>query len=186
MDKQLITLVAGARPNFMKIAPIVRELDRLGDTFNFRIFNSNQHLDKEMNEVFISELDIPKPDVYLNENSGTPLEQIARIMEGFEKECINNRPDVVLVVGDVNSTLACAIVAKKLCIKLAHVEAGPRSGDREMPEEVNRILTDSISDLLFVTEPSGVDNLINEGHSMNKIHYVGNVMIDNLFFKKKS
>jgi UDP-N-acetylglucosamine 2-epimerase (non-hydrolysing) len=137
-----------------------------------------------MNEIFFSELGIPIPDVFLKPIEGTALKKIARILEEFEKECAKNRPDIILVVGDVNSTLACAIVAKKLNIKLAHVEAGLRSGDRDMPEEINRIITDSISDLFFITEPVGVDNLLTEGHKSNSIYYVGNVMIDNLIYQK--
>jgi len=184
MNKNLITLVVGARPNFMKMAPIIRELDKFSNIFSYRLINTAQHKDKEMNEVFFSELGIPSPNVYIKPIDGSPLKKIARIMEGFEKECVENRPDLILVVGDVNSTLACAIVAKKLNIKLGHVEAGLRSRDRDMPEEINRIITDSISDLFFITEPEGVDNLLTEGHDVNSIYYVGNVMIDNLIYQK--
>jgi len=179
-----ITLVVGARPNFMKIAPIIRQLDATSNHFSYRLIHSGQHTDTEMNEVFFSGLGIPAPDLYLNGNSkGSPLSKIARIMVDFEKECLKNPPNIVLVVGDVNSTLACAIVAKKLNIKLVHVEAGLRSWDNNMPEEVNRIMVDAISDIFFVTERSGVTNLLNEGHSLDKIHFVGNVMIDNLFYQ---
>ncbi|MDC1387045.1 UDP-N-acetylglucosamine 2-epimerase (non-hydrolyzing) [Candidatus Thioglobus sp.] len=185
MNKKLISLVVGARPNFMKIAPIVRALKNNSDNFSYRIIHTGQHNNKEMNDVFFRELEIPPPDVYLKGNGGTHSEQTARIMIGFEQECVKSKPDIVLVVGDINSSMACAIVTKKMHIKLIHVEAGLRSGDREMPEEINRILIDSISDLLFVTEPTGLENLLFEGHSPDEIHYVGNVMIDNLFYQLK-
>jgi UDP-N-acetylglucosamine 2-epimerase (non-hydrolysing) len=183
MGKTFITLVVGARPNFMKIAPIIRELLLYSHVFRFRIVNTGQHRSNIMNELFFSELGIPHPDIVLNTASDSSLGQIAKIIEEFEKDCIKHKPDIVMVVGDVNSTLACAIASKKLNLKLVHIEAGLRSGDHQMPEEINRILTDSISDLFFVTEPSGVDNLILEGHKPSKIKYVGNVMIDNLFFQ---
>jgi UDP-N-acetylglucosamine 2-epimerase (non-hydrolysing) len=183
MTKKTISLVVGARPNFMKIAPILRELDKASNEFAYRLIHTGQHNSSEMNEVFFSELGIPEPDVYLNGSGGTHAEQTARIMIDFEADCVNFKPDIVLVVGDVNSTLACAIVSKKLCIKLVHVEAGLRSGDHEMPEEINRMVTDSITDLFFVTEPSGVENLLHEGHNKAMIHYVGNVMIDNLIYQ---
>ena len=185
MTKKLISLVVGTRPNFMKIAPIIRAIERSKDYFSYRLVHTNQHSDKEMNAVFFNELGIPKPDVYLKGDGVTHAEQTAKIMVGFEQDCINHKPDIVLVVGDVNSTVACAIAAKKLHIQLVHVEAGLRSNDREMPEEINRLIVDSISDLLFVTEPSGVENLLREGHSMKSVHYVGNVMIDNLFYQNK-
>lgn len=181
MHKKMIYLVAGARPNFMKIAPIVRELRARPDTFEFKIIHTGQHYDKGMSGVFFDELEIPEPDFHLEVGGGSHAEQTARIMIGFEKVCQEQRPDVVLVVGDVNSTMACSIVAKKLHITLAHVEAGLRSGDREMPEEINRLLTDAITDLFFVTEQSGIDHLEAEGHSAESIHFVGHVMIDNLF-----
>ena len=185
MTKKIITLVVGARPNFMKIAPIVRALEEASDNFSYRLVHTGQHDSSEMNDVFFSELGIPKPDIYLNGRGGSHAEQTARIMIDFEDDCSNFRPDIVLVVGDVNSTLACAIVAKKLCIKLVHIEAGLRSGDNDMPEEINRIVTDSITDLFFVTEPDGINNLLNEGHDKSTIHYVGNVMIDNLRYQLK-
>jgi UDP-N-acetylglucosamine 2-epimerase (non-hydrolysing) len=184
MGKILITLVVGARPNFMKIAPIIRALDTQKKYFSYRLVHTGQHLDKEMNSIFFDELGLPCPDSYLKGRGGSSLEEISRMIVGFEKDCLDNLPKMVLVVGDVNSTLACSIVAKKLNLKLIHVEAGLRSGDIEMPEEINRIIIDSVSDLLFVTEPSAVNNLIKEGHKKNKIHYVGNVMIDNLFYQK--
>jgi UDP-N-acetylglucosamine 2-epimerase (non-hydrolysing) len=177
-------LVAGARPNFMKIAPLVRALRTDGANLGFKIIHTGQHYDHELNEVFFDELGIPVPDVLLRAGSGSHAQQTAKIMVSFEETCQKRRPDCVLVVGDVNSTLACSIVAKKLCIPVAHVEAGLRSGDMTMPEELNRIVTDAISDFLFVTEPSGVNNLLNEGKSAGRIHYVGQVMVDNLLHQR--
>jgi UDP-N-acetylglucosamine 2-epimerase (non-hydrolysing) len=177
-----IYLVAGARPNFMKIAPIVRALQghpRLA----FKIIHTGQHYDREMNEVFFEELGIPAPDVFMGAGGGSHAEQTAKIMLGFEQLCLAERPDAVLVVGDVNSTLACSIVAKKLNIPVAHVEAGLRSGDMTMPEEINRLVTDSISDWFFVTEPSAVGHLRREGKAEAAIHYVGHVMVDNVLFQ---
>ena len=176
-----ILLVAGARPNFMKIAPIIRELEQRRGTFDFRLVHTGQHYDREMSDVFFEELEIPKPDFYLDVGSGSHAEQTAKVMVRFEKVCQDETPNLVLVVGDVNSTLACSIVAKKLNIAVAHVEAGLRSGDMRMPEEVNRIVTDSISDYFFVTEKSGVDHLRAEGKPDSAIFFVGHVMIDNLF-----
>lgn len=181
-----ITLVAGARPNFMKIAPILRALEQTAGVFKYRLVHTGQHYDEAMNAVFFRELGIPQPDIFLSGGSGTHAQQTARIMIEFEKECMQNRSDLVLVVGDVNSTLACSIVAKKLHIPVAHVEAGLRSGDMSMPEEINRRVTDSISDIFFVTEPSGVGNLIQEGHSADVIFHVGHVMVDNLFHQKNN
>ena len=176
-------LVAGARPNFMKIAPLVRALRTRGAGLGFKIIHTGQHYDHDLNGVFFDELGIPAPDVFLGAGSGSHAQQTARIMVGFEETCQAQRPDCVIVVGDVNSTLACSIVAKKLCIPVAHVEAGLRSGDMTMPEEVNRIVTDAISDFLFVTEPSAVKNLLNEGKPAVRIHHVGHVMIDNLLYQ---
>jgi UDP-N-acetylglucosamine 2-epimerase (non-hydrolysing) len=175
-------LVAGARPNFMKIAPIVRALNQHGG-LRFKIVHTGQHYDREMNEVFFDELGIPAPDVFMGAGGGSHAEQTAKIMLGFEQLCQSKRPGAVLVVGDVNSTIACSIVAKKMRIPVAHVEAGLRSGDMTMPEEINRIVTDSISDWFFVTEPSGVDNLLREGQAKEKIHFVGHVMVDNLLYQ---
>lgn len=177
-----IYLVAGARPNFMKIAPIVRALQghpRLA----FKIIHTGQHYDRDMNDIFFEELGIPAPDVFMGAGGGSHAEQTARIMVAFEQLCQQERPDAVLVVGDVNSTLACAIVAKKLVIPVAHVEAGLRSGDMAMPEEINRLVTDSITDWFFVTEPSAVDHLRREGKAEAAIHYVGHVMVDNVLFQ---
>lgn len=175
-------LVAGARPNFMKIAPIVRALQAHGG-LPFKIIHTGQHYDREMNDVFFEELGIPAPDVFMAAGGGSHGQQTAKIMVAFEELCVAERPAAVLVVGDVNSTLACSIVAKKLNIAVAHVEAGLRSGDMSMPEEVNRLVTDSISDWFFVTEPSGVAHLQREGKSDAAIHYVGHVMVDNALYQ---
>lgn len=177
-----IYLVAGARPNFMKIAPIVRALHKSG-RLDYRIIHTGQHYDRDMNEVFFEELGIPAPDVFMAAGGGSHAQQTAKIMVAFEDYCRENPPDAVLVVGDVNSTLACSIVAKKLCIPVAHVEAGLRSGDMSMPEEVNRLVTDSISDWFFVTEPSGVEHLLREGKPTSAIHHVGHVMADNVLYQ---
>ena len=175
-------LVAGARPNFMKIAPIVRALQAHGG-LDYKIIHTGQHYDREMNDVFFEELGIPQPDVFMGAGGGSHAQQTAKIMTAFEELCQSNRPDSVLVVGDVNSTLACSIVAKKLNIPVAHVEAGLRSGDMTMPEEINRLVTDSISDWFFVTEPSGVEHLRREGKPDSAIHHVGHVMVDNVLYQ---
>ena len=177
-----ILLIAGARPNFMKIAPIYREATKHNQA-QCRIVHTGQHYDYEMSEAFFRDLGLPKPDFFLNAGSGSHAVQTAKIMVAFEELCRNERPDLIIVVGDVNSTLACSIVAKKLRIEVAHVEAGLRSFDLSMPEEINRMVTDSISDYFFVTEESGEANLIQEGKSKDSIHFVGNVMIDNLFYQ---
>ncbi len=177
-----IYLVAGARPNFMKIAPIVRALQAHGG-LAFKIIHTGQHYDRDMNDVFFEELGIPQPDVFMAAGGGSHAQQTGKIMNAFEELCQSERPDAVLVVGDVNSTLACSIVAKKFSIPVAHVEAGLRSGDMSMPEEINRLVTDSISDWFFVTEPSGVAHLRREGKPDSAIHHVGHVMVDNLLFQ---
>lgn len=177
-----IYLIAGARPNFMKIAPIVRALQAHGG-LNWRIIHTGQHYDHAMNEVFFEELGIPQPDIFMAAGGGSHAQQTARIMMAFEEYCQQTPPDAVLVVGDVNSTLACSIVAKKLGIPVAHVEAGLRSGDMAMPEEINRLVTDSISDWFFVTEPSGAIHLRQEGKPAAAIHEVGHVMVDNLLYQ---
>ena len=177
-----IDIIAGARPNFMKIAPIVRNAASRKIKANFRIFHTGQHYDENMNGVFFRQLNIPEPDVFLEGTSGSHARQTHSIMVGFEDYCLRNSPDMTIVVGDVNSTLACALVSKKLKIDVAHVEAGLRSGDKVMPEEINRIATDAISDLFFASEPSAIDNLQKEGHPKELIHHVGNVMIDSLFY----
>jgi UDP-N-acetylglucosamine 2-epimerase (non-hydrolysing) len=175
-----ILSVVGARPNFMKVAPIVAQLKREPDFFTSLIVHTGQHYDERLSKVFFDELGIPHPDVNLDVRSGTQAQQTAAIMASFEPVLIDSQADLVLVVGDVNSTLACALVAAKLCVTVAHVEAGLRSFDRTMPEEVNRVLTDQISDLLFTTEASADENLRNEGIDTRKVHFVGNVMIDTL------
>jgi UDP-N-acetylglucosamine 2-epimerase (non-hydrolysing) len=181
-SSKLIYLVAGARPNFMKIAPIVRAL-QAQQALSFKIIHTGQHYDREMNDVFFEELGIPQPDVFMAAGGGSHAQQTAKIMVGFEELCMAERPAAVLVVGDVNSTLACSIVAKKLAIPVAHVEAGLRSGDMAMPEEINRLVTDSISDWFFVTEPSAVEHLRREGKAESAIHYVGHVMVDNVLYQ---
>ena len=178
----LIYLVAGARPNFMKIAPIVRAL-QAQDALSFKIIHTGQHYDREMNDVFFEELGIPQPDIFMGAGGGSHGQQTAKIMVAFEELCQAERPAAVLVVGDVNSTLACSIAAKKLNIPVAHVEAGLRSGDMTMPEEINRLVTDSITDWFFVTEPSAVTHLQREGKPESSIHYVGHVMVDNVLYQ---
>ncbi len=181
-----IFLIAGARPNFMKIAPIVRELkNRNENHLSFKIVHTGQHYDFDMSQAFFNDLDIPEPDFFLDAGSGSHAAQTAKIMVAFEKVCLDEKPDVVVVVGDVNSTLACSIVAKKLLIKVAHVEAGLRSFDLTMPEEINRMVTDSISDYFFVTETSAITNFEKEGKSPEHIYFVGHVMIDNLLHQYK-
>lgn len=174
-----VLLIAGARPNFMKIAPIYAEMRRRGGEFLPMIVHTGQHYGA-MSDSFFEDLGIPKPDFNLGVGSGSHAVQTAAIMTEFEPIVVRERPDWVLVVGDVNSTIACALVAVKLGIKVAHVEAGLRSRDRAMPEEINRILTDSISDLLLTTSPDADENLAAEGIPAEKIRFVGNVMIDSL------
>ena len=166
----------------MKIAPVYRESTNR-DQVNCLIVHTGQHYDYQMSEAFFSDLELPKPSYFLNAGSGSHAVQTAKIMVEFEKVLLAEKPDLVMVVGDVNSTLATGIVAKKLLIELAHIEAGLRSFDRTMPEEINRMVTDSITDYFFVTEESGVENLKNEGHKDSKIFFVGNVMIDNLLYQ---
>lgn len=182
MTKKLC-LVAGARPNFSKIAPLIRAIKNRDDALAYSLVHTGQHYDSQMSDVFFADLGIPAPNISLNCGGGTHATQTARIMTAFESAMEQDRPDWVVVVGDVNSTLACSIVAKKLKINVAHIEAGLRSGDRDMPEEINRMVTDSISDLFFTTEPDGQSNLLKEGHTPDKIHFVGNLMIDNLYYQ---
>jgi UDP-N-acetylglucosamine 2-epimerase (non-hydrolysing) len=178
--------VVGARPNFMKIAPIHRAMEN-STRFESLIVHTGQHYDEQMSEIFFEQLELPEPDLYLGVGSGSHAGQTARIMTAFEEVVLAEEPDLVLVVGDVNSTLACSLVAAKLQVPVAHVEAGLRSGDRSMPEEINRIVVDRLSDYLFVTEESGVENLKKEGTPSEKVHFVGNVMIDSLvFFKERA
>lgn len=166
----------------MKIAPIVRALQAHGG-LAFKIIHTGQHYDRDMNEVFFEELGIPEPDVFMAAGGGSHSQQTSKIMVAFEALCLAERPDAVLVVGDVNSTLACSIVAKKLSIPVAHVEAGLRSGDMTMPEEINRLVTDSIADWFFVTEPSGMAHLQREGKLAPAVHFVGHVMVDNALYQ---
>ncbi|PID78175.1 MAG: UDP-N-acetylglucosamine 2-epimerase (non-hydrolyzing) [Deltaproteobacteria bacterium] len=179
-----ICIIAGARPNFMKISPLIRAITNYKE-IKYILVHTGQHYDYEMSDTFFKELEIPEPDFFLNSGSGSHAKQTADIMLNFENVCISEKPDIVVVVGDVNSTLAAAIVAKKLGIKVAHVEAGLRSFDMSMPEEINRIVTDSISDYFFTTEKTADKNLVKEGKPENKIFFVGHVMIDNLLHQKK-
>jgi UDP-N-acetylglucosamine 2-epimerase (non-hydrolysing) len=181
----MLDLVAGARPNFMKLAPVVRALVADGRV-PFRIVHTGQHYDPAMNEVFFQELGIPAPGVHLDVGSGTHGAQTARIIERYEAHLLERRPAGTVVFGDVNSTVACALAAVKLGIPVAHVEAGLRSFDRTMPEEINRLLTDAIADLLLVSEPSGLTNLRREGVDESRIRLVGNVMIDTLLSQLES
>lgn len=174
-----ILIVAGARPNFVKVAPLIKELKKY-ECFKNKLVHTGQHYDAAMSDSFFQDLQIPVPDYNLNVGSGSHAVQTANIMIAFEEVCIKENPNLVVVVGDVNSTIACALVAKKLHIKVAHVEAGLRSFDSTMPEEINRKLTDVISDYLFVSEQSGLENLTKEGVSKEKIFHVGNIMIDSL------
>ncbi len=177
-----VLCVVGARPNFMKIAPIMRAFARPESSLAARLLHTGQHYDEAMKHAFFEQLNIPEPEVDLGVGSGSHAQQTAEIMKRFEPELDRERPLVVLVVGDVNSTIACALVAVKKDIPVIHVEAGLRSGDRGMPEEINRILTDQLSDLLFITEESARGNLAREGIADEKIHFVGNVMIDTLLY----
>jgi UDP-N-acetylglucosamine 2-epimerase (non-hydrolysing) len=176
-----ITLIAGARPNFMKIAPIILAIKQHSNlSIKYRLVHTGQHFDEKMSATFFKQLNIPEPDVNLNCGGGTQAEQTAAIMIAFEKELIANPTDLVLVVGDVTSTMACSIVAKKLQIKVAHVEAGIRSFDLSMPEEINRMVTDAITDYFFTTTISAGENLKKAGIEDHRIFFVGNVMIDTL------
>jgi UDP-N-acetylglucosamine 2-epimerase (non-hydrolysing) len=171
--------VVGARPNFMKIAPLMWEIERRSGICAFLV-HTGQHYDERMSKLFFEELNIPRPNIDLGVGSGSHAAQTAEVMKRFEPILIDQKPDVVVVVGDVNSTLACALTAVKLGVPVAHVEAGLRSFDRTMPEEINRLLTDAISEWLFVTERSGLKNLHAEGILSQRVHFVGNVMIDTL------
>ncbi len=180
-NRQLkIMSVVGARPNFMKIAPLVRELRRYADRFDPILVHTGQHYDATMSEAFFKGLGIPNPDVDLEIGSGSHAEQVGRTMIAFEKTVREHRPDWVVVVGDVNATCACAITAKKEHIRLAHIEAGLRSFDLDMPEEINRMVTDRLSDLLFTTDEMADQNLLREGTPPARIRRVGNIMIDTL------
>ena len=174
----------GARPNFIKIAPIAEALQKIPNVTHY-IVHTGQHYDQKMSDIFFRDLGIPTPDIDLKVGSGSHAVQTAEIMIAFEKVCKAERPDIVIVVGDVNSTMACAIVAAKLLIPVAHIEAGLRSFDKEMPEEINRILTDAVSEYLFTHSRNASKNLKMEGIPETKIHFVGNVMIDPLLKHRK-
>jgi UDP-N-acetylglucosamine 2-epimerase (non-hydrolysing) len=176
-----ILAVVGARPNFMKVAPIWRELRSRGRC-HLTLVHTGQHYDDNMSRVFFDDLQLPRPDVYMGVGSASHAVQTARIMEAFERVLQDAAPDLVVVVGDVNSTMACTLVAVKLGVAVAHVEAGLRSFDRAMPEEINRMVTDILADHLFTTSPEAESNLLREGVDAGKIHFVGNVMIDSLRF----
>ncbi len=178
-----VTIIAGARPNFMKIAPVIHAIQRAqsqGKNISYRLVHTGQHYDKNMSDTFFEELNIPQPDVNLGIGGGTQAEQTAGIMIAFEKDLMANPTDLVIVVGDVTSTMACSIVAKKLNTKVAHIEAGIRSWDLTMPEEINRMVTDSVADLYFTTSEVANTNLRTLGAKQGQIHFVGNVMIDTL------
>lgn len=178
-----IISIVGARPNFMKIAPIIKEFSKYiknGYNLEHMLVHTGQHYSPVMSEMLFNQLGLPEPDINLGIGSGSHGEQTGKIIIEFEKVLQEYKPDLIIVVGDVNSTIACALDAKKLGIKVAHVEAGLRSFDMNMPEEINRILTDAISDFLFITEKSAITNLSNEGVNQEKVHFVGNVMIDTL------
>jgi UDP-N-acetylglucosamine 2-epimerase (non-hydrolysing) len=179
MSQLRVSCVVGARPNFMKVAPIL-EAARARPILQMRLVHTGQHYDGRMSAQFFDELQLPAPDTHLGVGSGSHAVQTAKVMEGFDRDLDEHPADWVVVVGDVNSTLACALVAVKRGVRVAHVEAGLRSGDRRMPEEINRVLTDQVSDLLFTTELTARDNLLREGVSDDRIHFVGNVMIDTL------
>lgn len=185
--KKKIISVVGARPNFMKLAPIELELTKHKHLFEHLIVHTGQHYDHRLSKVFFKDLDLPEPDIYLGAGSGSHAEQTARIMQEFEKVVLKEKPDMVIVFGDVNSTIACALVCSKIhhgsgTIPVAHVESGLRSFDKTMPEEINRIVTDSLSEMLFITEPVGVKHLLAEGVSRKKLFLTGDTMIDSLVY----
>ena len=179
-----IISVVGTRPNFVKIASFAKEISKHTE-INHILVHTGQHYDEKMSGSFFKELEIPEPNINLGIGSGSHAEQTGKVMMEFEKVLLKENPDLVMVVGDVNSTLACALTASKLGIKVAHIESGLRSFDREMPEEINRVLTDQISDYLFITERDAEKNLLNEGINKNKIFFVGNLMIDTLLMHKE-
>jgi UDP-N-acetylglucosamine 2-epimerase (non-hydrolysing) len=182
-------LVVGARPNFMKVAPLIRAIDKRNSscpsslvTIHYSLIHTGQHYDDNMSDAFFRDLRLPNPDLHLGVGSGNHGEQTGRVLIEFERVLLKEQPDLVIVVGDVNSTLACALAAVKLRIPVAHVEAGLRSFDRKMPEEINRLLTDAISDYLFTPSPEGDENLAKEGIPPDKIFLVGDIMVDSLLF----
>ncbi len=184
--KSKVIVVAGARPNFMKIGPLMKEFRRFPKDFEAILLHTGQHYDYQMSEVFVRDLNIPKPDIFLGVKAGSQAVQTAEIMVEFEKVVLQHKPDLLIVVGDVTSTVACTLVASKLGVKVAHVEAGLRSFDRDMPEEVNRLVTDCLSDYLFVSEKSGLVNLKHEGIPKSKVFFAGNIMIDTLLSNMKT
>ncbi|SDR69071.1 non-hydrolyzing UDP-N-acetylglucosamine 2-epimerase [Christiangramia echinicola] len=175
-----IDLIAGTRPNFVKIASLINAIESSDKSFEYRLVHTGQHYDASLSESFFKDLELPEPDFNFGIGSGSQAEQTAGIMLNYEKLLRKNLPDLCLVVGDVNSTMACAITAKKMGVKVAHVEGGIRSNDLKMPEEINRIVTDSIADYFFTTTTSASRNLVNSGHSQESIFFVGNTMIDTL------
>ena len=177
VSKKTIHLIAGARPNFIKIAPLYHTL-REASWCNTRIVHTGQHYDFNMSEAIFRDLSLPKPDFHLGVGSGTHAQQTGGVMVAYEKLCVEHRPDTIVVVGDVNPTLACALVGAKFWIPVVHLEAGLRSGDRRMPEEINRLMTDSIADLLWTPSIDASENLKKEGVSTDKIELIGNIMID--------
>jgi UDP-N-acetylglucosamine 2-epimerase (non-hydrolysing) len=180
-----VITVAGARPNFMKVAPIVTAMKRRPTEFTSILVHTGQHYDANMSDAFFRDLELPQPDIHLGVGSGTHATQTAAIMQAFEPVVLKEEPDWVIVVGDVNSTLACALVCAKTGVKVAHIEAGLRSRDRTMPEEINRVLTDQIADLLFTPSADADANLLAEGISRERIRFVGNIMIDSLLTHSK-
>ena len=176
--------VVGARPNFMKMAPIIKAMNQHLDEIEHILVHTGQHYDQKMSKSFFDDLGMPKPDIDLGVGSGSHAEQTGQVMVKFEQVCLQEKPDLVIVVGDVNSTMACTITAKKLGIRVAHVEAGLRSGDMDMPEEINRLCTDVLCDYLFTTDTGAGLNLLAEGAADDKIVFVGNVMIDTLLHHK--
>jgi len=178
--RKKVACVVGARPNFMKIAPILEALEPYSEEIGCRLIHTGQHYDERLSSLLFRQLELPEPDMYLGVGSGTHARQTADVMVAFEDDCLREKPDATLVVGDVNSTVACGLVSAKLQIPVVHVEAGLRSRDRTMPEEINRIVTDALSDLLFTTCREADRNLLAEGVPAGKIHFVGNVMIDSL------
>jgi UDP-N-acetylglucosamine 2-epimerase (non-hydrolysing) len=179
MNKK-ITVIVGARPNFMKAAPVLKEIQKHPDSLSAFLIHTGQHYDHNLSKLFFEDLGMPNPDLYLGVGSGSHAEQTAKIMVELEKVMMKERPELVMVFGDVNSTLAGALVASKLGVPLSHVEAGLRSFNKAMPEEINRMVADCLADYLFVTEKSGTENLLREGVNPKKIIFVGNTMIDSL------
>ncbi|NUN98254.1 MAG: UDP-N-acetylglucosamine 2-epimerase (non-hydrolyzing), partial [Candidatus Omnitrophica bacterium] len=180
MKRKKFACVVGARPNFMKMAPLMEALRPFSEEVSVQLIHTGQHYDERLSGLLFRQLALPQPNLYLGVGSGSHAQQTARVMMAFEEYCLEEKPDLVLLVGDVNSTLACCLVAAKLLIPVAHVEAGLRSRDRTMPEEINRIVVDALADILFTTCREADENLIREGIPKEKIHFVGNVMIDSL------